>query len=137
MVFLHQSDYLHRRENNNHIEQIKTLPSDATSIVMQISLCAFSGQQESQIIFFFPTKNIWTLFISHIVENGCSILHIFSFPLPYTFAHTQRMSLNTHVLKGWANISSILRISVGCTWMHVQTHIKWPLPCTNCLFRLF
>lgn len=138
MVFLHQSNYLHRRENNNPIEQIKTLPSDATSIVMQISLCAFSDQQENQIIrFFFSNQNILILFIPQIIENGYNISRISSFLLPYTFAHTQRMSWNTHVLKGWANTSSILRISVGCTWMHVQTHIKWPLPCTNCLFRLF
>lgn len=71
MVFLHQSNYLHRRENNNHIEQIKTLPSDATSIVMQISLWAFSDQQENQIIrFFFSNQNILILFIPQIAENG-------------------------------------------------------------------
>jgi len=34
-----------RGENNNHIEQIKTLPSDATSIVMQISSFSFSQKR--------------------------------------------------------------------------------------------
>lgn len=101
MVFLHQSNYLHRRENNNHIEQIKTLPSDATSIVMEISLCAFSDQQENQIMkCFFSNKNILILFIPQIVENGYNISNISPFKLPYTFEHIQRMSFNTHVLKG-------------------------------------
>lgn len=101
MVFLHQSNYLHRRENNNHIGQIKTLPSDATSIAMHASLCAFSDQQENQIIrFFFSNQNILMLFIPPIVENGYDISQISPFLLRYTSEHTQRMSLNAHVLKG-------------------------------------
>lgn len=40
------------------------------------------------------------LYIPQIIENGYNISHISSFLLPYTFEHTQRMSLNTHVLKG-------------------------------------